>query len=122
MNLTAQLDELMQEDQGSTIRIEELERHCDLLQAAVTHVNHVRQNSTEVYVHAVKKVEEASYAQHLRDEEVAESLYQELGQLRSDASPTIARFEQQVQGDGHNMARRYEKLVAELNAVSYVNV
>ena len=64
----------MQEDQGSTIRIEELERQRDLLRSAVTHVDQAHHNSTEEYVHAVKRVEEASCAQHLRDAEVAESV------------------------------------------------
>ena len=89
MNLIAKLDELMQEDQGSTMRIEELERQCDFLHAAVGHVNQVHHSSTEEYVHVVRRIEEASHAQHLRDEEVAESLYHELGQLRSEFSDGV---------------------------------
>ena len=49
LNLTAKLDELLQEDQGSTMRIEELERQRDLLRSAVGHVHQVHQNSTALH-------------------------------------------------------------------------
>ena len=45
MNLTTRLNELIQEDQGSTMRIEELERQRNMLRSAVEHVNLVHQSS-----------------------------------------------------------------------------
>ena len=57
MKLAEQLDELIQEDEGSTMRIEELERQLNYLRAAVGHVNQVHQNSKEEYAHVVKRIE-----------------------------------------------------------------
>ena len=43
MGLVAKMNEMAQEDQGSTLRIEELERQRDLLRSAVEHVNRVHE-------------------------------------------------------------------------------
>ena len=75
MGLVAKLNEMAQEDHGSTLRIEELERQRDLLRSAVEHVNRVHQNSLEHHVHGIERIEEASHAQHLRGEELATSLH-----------------------------------------------
>ncbi|CAE7454150.1 unnamed protein product [Symbiodinium microadriaticum] len=115
MSLLAQMNEMVQEDQGSTLRIEELERQRDLLRNAVEHVNRVHQNSLGDHFRGIERIEEASQAQHLRDEELATSLHQELGQLRSDAAQTFANIEQQAQGEGQQLAMQYQRLVDELN-------
>ena len=115
MGLLAKMNEMVQEDQGSTLRIEELERRRDMLRTAVEHVNRVHQNSLEDHVHGIERIEEASHAQHLRDEELATSLHQELGQLRNDAAQTPTNTEHQVQGEGQRFAMEYQRLVNELN-------
>ena len=111
MNLVAKLNE----DQGSTLRIEELERQSNLLRSAMEHVHRVHQNSTEDYAHGIARIEEASHAQHLRDEELATSLHQEVGQIRSEAARVLSSYKQQVQGEGQQLALEYQKLVDELN-------
>ena len=115
MGLLAKMNEMVQEDQGSKLRIEELECQRDLLRIAVEHVNRVHQNSLEDHVHGIERIEEASHAQHLRDEELATSLHQELGQLRNDAAQTFTSIEHQVQGEGQQLAMEYQRLVTELN-------
>ena len=104
-----------QEDQGATMRIEELERQRDLLSNPVGHVNRRYQETTEEYVHAVRGIEEASHAPHHRDELTAELLHQELGQLRSQATQSFANLEQEAQGDGHTMAVQNQKLTNTLH-------
>ena len=115
MGLLATMNEMVQEDQGSTLGIEELERRRDMLRTAAEHVNRVHQNSLEDHVHGIERIEEASHAQHLRDEELATSLHQELGQLRNDAAQTPTNTEHQVQGEGQRFAMEYQRLVNELN-------
>ena len=123
MNLTLRLNQLIQEDQGSTMRIEELERQRNMLRSAVEHVNLVHQNSKEEYVQEIWRIEEARYAQHLRDEEVAASLRQELGRFRSEAVQSFVNFEQQAQGEGQYIALEYKKLlVDELNKKAHENL
>ena len=60
-------------------------------------------------------IEEPSHAQHLRDEELATSLHQELVQLRSDAAQTFTNMKHQAQGEGQQLAMEYQRLVDELN-------
>ena len=115
MGLVAKLNEMAQEDHGSTLRIEELERQCDLLCSAVGHVNRVHQSSLEDHVHGIERIEEVSHAQHLRDEELAAFLHQELGQLQNDAAQTFPSLEQQAQGEGQQLAMEYRRLVGELH-------
>ena len=98
------------EDQGSTMRIEELERQRDLISNVVGHVNRRHQETTEEYVHVVKGIEKASSAQHQRDEHMAEMLHQELGQLRNEASQSFAELEHMAQNGEYNMGMQYQKL------------
>ena len=98
MSLLAKIDEMAQEDQGSTIRIEELERHRDLLRQAMGHMNEVHRQSLDDHHLGIERIEEASSAQHQRDEELSTSLHQELMTLRSEAAQTFANMEQQAQG------------------------
>ena len=115
MGLVARMEEMVQEDQGSTIRIEQLERQRDLLSNAVGHVNQVHQKVLDDHQRSIGKIEEASHAQHQRDEELATALHQELMQLRSDAARAFTNVEQQAQGEGQQVAMEYQKLVGELN-------
>ena len=66
--------------------------------------------------------EEASHAQHLRDEELAASLHQELGQIRSEVVQTFSNSEQQAQGEGQHLALEYQRLVDELNKKARENL
>ena len=120
--MAKRLEKMIQEDQGSTMRIEEFERQRDTLNAAVGHVNQVHQHAKAEYTLVVQRIEEASQAQHRRDQDVAESLQQQLGHLRSEASQSFVQYERQVQGEGLNMAREYEKLVDELQEKSRENL
>ncbi|CAE7316995.1 unnamed protein product [Symbiodinium microadriaticum] len=115
MSLLTKMNEMVQEDQGSTLRIEELERQRDMLSNAMGHVNQVHQNSLDDHYRGIQRIEEASQAQHLPDEELATSLHQELVQLRSDAAHTFANLEHQAQGKGQQLAMEYQRLVDELN-------
>ena len=115
MGLVARMEEMVQEDQGSTIRIEQLERQRDLLSNAVGHVNQVHQKVLDDHQRSIGKIEEASHAQHQRDEELATALHHELMQLRSDAAHAFTNVEQQAQGEGQQLAMEYQKLVGELN-------
>ena len=65
---------------------------------------------------------EASHAQHLRDEELATSLHQELGQIRSETVQIFSNYEQQTQGEGQQMAQEYQRLVDELNKEARENL
>ncbi|CAE7466602.1 unnamed protein product, partial [Symbiodinium microadriaticum] len=114
MSLLAKMNEMVQEDQGSMLRIEGLESQRDLLRNAVEHVNRVHQNSLGDHFRGIERIEEASHAQHLRNGELATSLHQELGQLRSDAAQTFTNMEHQAQGEGQQLAMEYQRLVDEL--------
>ncbi|CAE7268027.1 unnamed protein product [Symbiodinium sp. CCMP2456] len=103
------------EDQGSSMRMEELERQRNILSNAVGHVSRRHQETTEEYVHVVRGIEEASSAQRQRDEHTAEMLHQELGQLRNEASQSFADLELMAQNGEHNMAMQYHKLTHTLN-------
>ena len=83
MGLLARMNEMAQEDQGSTMRIEELERQRELMGQAMGHINQVHQQSLDDHHRGIERIEEASNAQHRRDEEISTSLHQELMLLRS---------------------------------------
>ena len=102
MGLLARMNEMVQEDQGSTMRIEELERHRELMGQAMGHMNRVHQQSLDDHHRGIERIEEASNAQHRRDEELSTSLHQELMLLRSEAAQTFSNMQQQAQtaGDG----------------------
>ena len=108
------MNEMVQEDQGSTMRLEELERHRELMGQAMGHMNRVHQQSLDDHHRGVERIEEASNAQHRRDEELSTSLHQELMLLRSEAAQTFSNMEQQ-QGEGQQLAMEYRRLVEELN-------
>ena len=97
MSLLTRMNEMVQEDQGATLRVEELERQRDMLRNAVEH-NQVHQGSLADHFRGIERIEEASQAQHLRDEDLAKSLHQELGQIRSDAAQSFANIEQNGSG------------------------
>ena len=65
--LVQRLEEMIQEDQGSTRRIEELEGQRSMLQMAMTYVNQAHQSSKSAYKHALMRLEEMSQARHVRD-------------------------------------------------------
>ena len=115
MGLLARMNEMAQEDQGSTMRIEELERQRELMGQAMGHMNRVHQQSLDDHHRGIERIEEASNAQHRRDEEISTSLHQELILLRSEAAQTFSHMEQQAQGEGQQLAMEYRKLVEELN-------
>ena len=113
--LMQKISEMIQEDQGSTMRVEELDRQHNMLQAAMAHMNQVRQGSKRECEVAMMRVEEASQDRHVRDHELAESLSTQLGRLRREAIGSYLHLEARAQGVGLNMAREYEKLRNELN-------
>ena len=115
MGLIARMNEMAQEDQRSAIRIEELERHRGTMGQAMRHMNQVHQQSLEDHHRSIERIEEASHAQHRRDEEVSTSLHQELMLLRSEAAQTFSQMEQHAQGEGQQLAMEYRRLVEELN-------
>ena len=115
MSLLARMNEMVQEDQGSTMRIEELERHRGSVGQAMRHMNQVHQQSLEDHQRSIERIEEASHAQHRRDGEISTSLHQELMLLRCEAAQTFSQMEQHAQGEGQQLAAEYGKLVEELN-------
>ena len=115
MGLITRMNEMAQEDQGSAMRIEELERHRGNMGQAMRHMNQVHQQSLEDHQPSIERIEEESHAQHRRDEEVSTSLHQELTLLRSEAAQTFAQMEQHAQGEGQQLAMEYSRLVEELN-------
>ena len=119
MGLLARMNEMVQEDQGSTMRIEELERHRGSMGQAMRHMNIVHLQSLEDHQRSIERIEEASHAQHRRDEEISTSLHQELTILRSEAAQTFSQMEQHAQGEGQQLAAEYGKLLEELNAKAH---
>ena len=107
--LRQKLEEMNQEDQGPTRRIEELERQRNMLQMAMTHVNQVHQSSKSEYERVLMRLEEASQAQHVRDREIAEALTAQLGQLRGEAASSYLQLEQKARGDGLNIREARER-------------
>ena len=69
--LMQKISEMTQEDQGSTMRIEELERQRSMLRSAMAHMNQVHQASKTEHEVALMRIEEVSQSQH---HELAESL------------------------------------------------
>ena len=56
MSLVAKMNEMVQEDQGSTMRIEELERQRDMLSDAMGHVSRVHQNSLDDHFRGIERI------------------------------------------------------------------
>ena len=76
--LMQKISEMTQGDQGSAMRTEELERQCNMMQAAMAHMNQVHQGPRMEYEVGMMRME-----QHVRDHELAESLSAQLGRLRA---------------------------------------
>ena len=114
MSLIARMNEMVQEDQGSTMRIEELERQRDLLNNLVGHVNQVHQKSLDDHYCGIEKLRKPVML-NINVTKLATSLHQELVQLRSDAAQAFTNMEQQSQGEGQQLAVEYRRLVDELN-------
>ena len=113
--LMQKIAEMTQEDQRSAARTEELERQLNMLQSSMAHMNQVHQGSKAEYEVALMRVEEMSQCQRVEDQELAESLSNQLGQLRGEAASSYLHLEQRVQGEGVNMAKEYERLTNEPN-------
>ena len=66
---------MVQEDlDPRLIRIEELERQRDVVQAAMPHMNQVHVGTKADFEQAMGRLEEWSQMQHARDQEIAVSL------------------------------------------------
>ena len=115
MSLLVRMNEMVQEDQGATMRIEELEPHRGTMGQAMRHMNQIHQQSLEDHQRSIERIEEVSHAQHRRDEEISTSLHHELMLLRSEAVQTVSQMEQHAQGEGQQLAMEYRRLVEELN-------
>ena len=90
--LMQKINEMTQEDQGATIRIEDLERRRDLMKDAMARMNQVHHGSRLEFEVTVMKMDESSQARHARDHELAESLSYQLGQLRSEAATSYVHL------------------------------
>ena len=99
-----------------------IEHQRDMLSNAMQHLHQVHQGSLADHFRGIERIEEASQAQHLRDEELVRSLHQELGQIRSNAAQSFANIEQQAQGEGQQLAMEYQRLVDELNQKAHETI
>ena len=76
------------------MRIEELERQRSVMQAAMAHMNQVHHGSKKEYEVALMRMQAVSQDRHLRDHELAESLFSQLGQLRGEATSSFLHLEE----------------------------
>ena len=106
---------MKQEDEGSEIRIHELERQRDTACLAMRHMNQVNQEMRNDFELAMTRINEQSHAQRQHDHLVAEELAQRLHQERNEAALSLVQLEERAQGDGITMAREYERLTSELH-------
>ncbi|CAE7213888.1 unnamed protein product [Symbiodinium microadriaticum] len=120
--LVEKINFLRQEDEGSTIRIQELERQRDVAQQAMEHMNQVNQSLQSDYTHALRNMDEQMQITRRQDEQVAEHLQQELYVLRSEAATTVVELEERVNSDEFKMAKEYEKLTHELHEQARTNM
>eukprot|EP00439_Symbiodinium_sp_Y106_P011195 s6933_g1.t1 len=114
--LVSEMKEMQQEDEGSEIRIQELERQRDRACLAMQHMNNVNQEMKNDFELAVARINEHSQAQRHQDYIVAEELLQRLHQERNETAQNLAHIEERSQGDGVVMAKDYEMLTSELHA------
>ena len=114
--LASEMREMQQEDEGSGIRIQELERQRDTACLAMQHLNNVNQEMKSDFELAVTRINEQSQAQRHHDYIVAEELVQRLHQERNETAANLANIEERSQGDGAIMAKEYEMLTSELHA------
>ena len=76
--LVSEMKEMQQEDEGSGIRIQELERQRDTACLAMQHMNNINQEMKNDFELAVIRINEQSQAQRHQDYIVAEELLQRL--------------------------------------------
>eukprot|EP00439_Symbiodinium_sp_Y106_P031824 s3068_g3.t2 len=81
--LVDKINEMSQEDEGSGLRIQELERQRDTACLAMQHMNQVKQKMMKDYEEAMTRMDEQSHAQRHHDQSIAEELAQQLQRLRS---------------------------------------
>ena len=120
--LVAKINEMKQEDEGSEIRVQELERQLVTACLAMRHMNQVNQGMKNDYEAATMRMSEISQAQRQRDHGLAEELAQQLRRLRSEAATSFVQLEEKAQGDDMVMAREYERLTAELHEQARENL
>ena len=120
--LVAKINEMKQEDDGSEIRVQELERQLVTACLAMRHMNQVNQGMKNDYEAATMRMSEISQAQRQRDHGLAEELAQQLRRLRSEAATSFVQLEEKAQGDDMVMAREYERLTAELHEQARENL
>ncbi|CAE7942665.1 unnamed protein product, partial [Symbiodinium sp. KB8] len=113
--LMDKIKEMQQEDEGSGIRIEELERQRDHACLAMRHINNVNQEMKRDYETALFRMDEQNSAQQRQAHAVAEELAQQLHVFRTEAATNFVQLEARAQGDGELMAREYERLTHELH-------
>ena len=114
--LVSEMREMQQEDEGSEIRIQELERQRDTACLAMQHMNNINQEMKNDFELAVTRINEQSQAQRHQDYIVAEELLQRLHQERNETAENLANIEERSQGDGVIMAKEHEMLTSELHA------
>ena len=114
-SLVAEMRELQQEDEGSEMRIQELERQRDTACQVMQHMNNVNREMEDNFQLAIARITEESQAQRQHDHMIAEELAQRLHQERNEAAQGLVQLEERAQGDGMLMAREYEKLTTELH-------
>ena len=120
--LASEMREMQQEDEGSGIRIQQLERQRDTACQAMQHLNHVNQEMRGDFELAVTRISEQSQAQRHHDHIVAEELIQRLHQERNETVVNLINLEERTQGDGAIMAREYEVLTSELHGQARENL
>ena len=118
--LVAQIQE--HEDEGSEIRIRDLERQRETASQAMRHMNNVNLEMKKDFEDAMSRVSEQSHAQRQRDHNIAEELAQRLHYERTQAAHNIVLLEERAQGEGVGIAKEYEKLTSELHAKASENL
>ena len=113
--LVSEMKEMQQEDEGSEIRIQELERQRDTACLAMQHMNSVNQGMKNDFELAVARINEQSQAQRHQDYIVTEELLQRLHEECNETAQNLAHIEERSQGDGVVMAKEYEMLTSELH-------
>ena len=76
--LVERIAELQQEDEGATIRVQELERQRDTAHQAMEHMNRMNVTMQESYANAMGNMDERVQALRRQDAEVAEHLQREV--------------------------------------------
>ena len=94
--LVAEMREMKQEDEGSEIRIHELERQRDTACLAMRHMNQVNQGMRNDFELAMTRINEQSHAQRQHDHLVAEELAQRLHQERNEAGSVSCSWKREL--------------------------